>query len=83
LTRSVGFIRFIFLSYAIFYYFIFFKDKILKYWFIIFIIVSIDILYEYIFGKNILGYSTDYPGRIASFTGDELKIGGFYFGFLD
>ena len=21
-------------------------------------------------------------GRIASFTGDELKIGGFYFGFL-
>jgi len=82
LTRAIGFIRFIFLSYAIFYYFIFFKDKIIKYWFIIFIIVSFDILYEYIFGKNILGFYSTYPGRIASFTGDELKIGGFYFGFF-
>ena len=82
LTRAIGFIRFIFLSYAIFYYFIFFKDKILKYWFIIFVIVSIDILYEYIFGKNIFGFYAQYPGRIASFTGDELKIGGYYFGFF-
>ena len=47
-----------------------------------FLIVSIDIIIEYFFGKNILGYTSDYPGRIASFTGDELKIGGFYFGFI-
>lgn len=82
LTRAIGFIRFIFLSYAIFYYLIFFKDKILKYWFIIFVIVSIDIFYEYIFGKNIFGFYSQYPGRIASFTGNELKIGGYYFGFF-
>jgi O-antigen ligase len=82
LTRAIGFIRFIFLAYAIFYYFVFFKDKIIKYWFIIFITVSFDVIYEYIFGKNILGFYSTYPGRIASFTGDELKIGGFYFGFF-
>ena len=33
-------------------------------------------------GSNILGFKAIYPGRIASFTGDELKIGGFYFGFI-
>ena len=82
IVRAIGFIRFIFLSYAIFFYFSFFKKKIVKFWFIIFLIVSIDILIEYIFGKNILGFTSDYPGRIASFTGDELKIGGFYFGFI-
>ena len=36
----------------------------------------------YFWKKNIFGYTSDYPGRIASFTGDELKIGGFYFGFI-
>ena len=82
IVRALGFIRFIFLSYAIFFYFSFFKKKIIKFWFFIFLIVSIDIIIEYIFGKNILGYTSDYPGRIASFTGDELKIGGFYFGFI-
>ena len=82
IVRAIGFIRFIFLSYAIYFYFRFFKKKIIKFWFFIFLIVSIDILIEYIFGKNILGFTSDYPGRIASFTGDELKIGGFYFGFI-
>ena len=82
IVRAIGFIRFIFLSYAIFFYFSFFKKKIIKFWFFIFLFISIDILIEYIFGKNILGFTSDYPGRIASFTGDELKIGGFYFGFI-
>ncbi len=82
IVRALGFIRFIFLTYAIFFYFSFFKKKIIKFWFFIFLIVSIDIIIEYFFGKNILGYTSDYPGRIASFTGDELKIGGFYFGFI-
>ena len=31
--------------------------------------------------KNILGYSSDYIGRLASFTGDELKIGNFFLAF--
>ncbi len=80
--RAIGFIRFILLAYAIFYYFHIYKNVFLKYWSIIFIIVSLDIIYEFILGKNILGFSAIYPGRIASFTGDELKIGGFYHGFF-
>ena len=39
------------------------------------IIISIDVLTEQFYGSNILGYSTDYTGRIASFTNDELIIG--------
>ena len=58
------------------------QKKILYFWGIIFLIVSFDILFEYIFGENILGYKSGYHGRIASFTGDELNIGGYYFGFF-
>ena len=82
IVRAIGFLRFIILSYALFFYFNFFKKKIIKFWFIIFLIVSVDIIVEYSFGKNVLGFSSDYQGRIASFTGDELKIGHFYFGFI-
>tara|TARA_B100000886_G_scaffold131917_1_gene88969 strand:+ start:604 stop:1893 length:1290 start_codon:yes stop_codon:yes gene_type:complete len=80
--RGLGFIRFILLTYAIFFYFHIYKNVFLKYWSIVFIIVSLDIIYEFILGKNILGFSSIYPGRIASFTGEELKIGGFYHGFF-
>lgn len=82
LTRAIGFIRFVLLAYAIIFYLKFYSDNFLKYWTILFIFVSFDILYEYIFGFNILGFSSSYEGRMASFTGDELKIGGFYFGFF-
>ncbi len=82
IIRSIGFIRFILLSFAISYYFNFFSEKILKIWIYTFFIVSIDIIFEFIFGHNMIGFSSDYPGRIASFTGDELKIGGYYFGFI-
>ena len=82
IIKAIGFIRFIILTYAIFYCFSFFKKRIIKFWSIIFFIVSIDILIEFYFGQNLLGFSAAYYGRIASFTGDELKIGGFYFGFI-
>ena len=58
------------------------KKKFLKYWTIIFFIVSADILIEYYLGSNILGFKSNEPSRIASFTGDELRIGGYYFGFI-
>ena len=32
-------------------------------------------------GRNILGYQSNLEGRLASFLGEELKIGGYYFGF--
>ena len=48
----------------------------------IFFIVSFDILFEYIFGRNILGFESLSNGRLSSFTADEYKIGGYYFGFI-
>ena len=81
-VKAIGFIRFILMAYAISYYFDKFDKKILKFWFLFFLIVTLDLLFEYTFGKNILGNETTYPGRLAGFTGDELKIGGFYFGFI-
>ena len=54
----------------------------MSFWFFIFIIVSIDIIFEYFVGFNLIGNKSNYPGRIASFTEQELKIGGFYFGFM-
>ena len=80
LIRSIGFIRFVIFAYALSYYFYFYDKKLVKYWTIIFLIVAFDIIFEYLFGKNILGNFADYPGRIASFTGDELKIGTFFLG---
>ena len=82
LLKSIGFLRFIILVYALAYYFKIYQEKILKIWFLFFVLVSLDILFEYFNGSNILGFKAIYPGRIASFTGDELKIGGFYFGFI-
>jgi len=84
--RSVGFVRIILIIFAIKYIFSYenykYKNNILKVWFIIFIIVSIDLLIEFIFGRNILGYSSYIPGRLAGFLDSELKIGGYYLGFI-
>ena len=38
-------------------------------------IIAIDVIKEYFTGTNIFGFYTDYSGRIASFTNDELIIG--------
>ena len=54
-----------------------------KIWGIIFIIVILDLFFELINGKNLLGYTSVYPGkRLASFTGKESVIGNYYFGFV-
>ncbi len=82
LFKAFAFIRFILLAYAINFYFKLYNNSFLKMWTLIFLVVSFDILFEFFVGKNILGFESTYGGRIASFTGDELKIGGFYFGFL-
>ena len=83
--RAAGFIRFIFLAQAIRYLFLIneakYKVFVLKSWLLIFVIVNLDLLIEYFSGKNILGYKSNLDGRLASFLDDELKIGGYYFGF--
>ena len=56
-------------------------DNIFKIWSIIFLIVIFDLLIEFYFGKNLLGQNAIIPGRLASFTGEESVIGGFFLGF--
>jgi len=56
-------------------------DNIFKIWSLIFLIVIIDLLIELSFGKNLLGQKAIMPGRLASFTGDESVIGGYFLGF--
>lgn len=56
-------------------------NNIFKFWSFIFIIVVIDIIFELIFKKNILGFSSIMPGRVASFAGTELNIGHYFSAF--
>jgi len=58
-----------------------FEKKIFGTWSIIFLVVFFDIIFEIIFGFNIFGFTSYYPGRIASFFNDELVAGGFFLGF--
>jgi len=55
--------------------------KIYKLWSIIFGLVLFDIIFELIFKFNIFGFSSIIPGRIVSFTNDEMNIGHFFFAF--
>ena len=84
-SRAFFFLRFILLIF-LFSYFISYKDSkyrdlIFNIWTIIFIIVSLDLVFEFFFGFNILGFKSNYSGRLAGFLGDELKIGHWYFCF--
>ncbi len=56
---------------------IYFK-KIIKFWAILFFIVTIDVIFELIFGFNTLGFRSYLDGRISSFFGNELVVGTFY-----
>lgn len=83
IIRSFGFIRFVLLSIAICYYIKKFgNEKILFLLFLFFLFITIDLIFEFYFGSNFFGFKSDYYGRLAGLTGDELKIGGFYFGFI-
>ena len=84
-SRAFGFIRFILLAYSL-SYFISYKDykyfKVIAIsWLLFFIFISFDLIFEFLFGFNLIGISNQFPGRLSSFQGDELKIGNFYLGF--
>ena len=53
-----------------------------KFWFLIFLVLSIDIIFEFLFGYNLVGNKSYMENRIASFFGDELVAGAFYHGFV-
>jgi len=84
ILRSVGFIRFIIFLFAVQY--LFFNSKkifnqIFLYWSIIIFVVLIDVVFERIFGFNLLGFESPSSKRIVSFFKDELIVGGFMLGF--
>tara|TARA_Y100000816_G_scaffold292051_1_gene285580 strand:+ start:2520 stop:3779 length:1260 start_codon:yes stop_codon:yes gene_type:complete len=79
--KYLSFFRFVFMLFGV----IIFLDKenkknkilfkIYKSYVFILTIILVDVLVEYFSGYNLLGYSSEYIGRIASFTNDELIIG--------
>ena len=85
-SRSVGFFRFIILPFALLFfirkYNFRYAKLIFKFWTVIFIFISIDLIFEFFFGYNTFGYANQFPGRLSSVLDDELKIGYYYFGFF-
>ena len=81
-SRAFGFIRFILFIFLFSYFLSYknfkFKKTIFNIWTIIFIIVSLDLVFEFIFGFNTFGFKSNYVGRLSGFMGDELKIGHWY-----
>ena len=53
-------------------------EKIIKFWTVVYFIVTLDIIFELIFGFNTLGFQSYLEGRVASFFGNELVVGTFY-----
>jgi len=84
IIRSVGFIRFIIFLFSVQYFFFNSKkifNQIFWCWSIIIFVVLIDIVFERIFGFNLLGFESPSSKRIVSFFKDELVVGGFVLGF--
>ena len=83
LERAFAFIRFPLFIMSIKYFFLrdFSKfDLVIRFWIFTVIIVLIDTLIQYHYGKNILGYPVLFMGdqmRLSSFLGKEYKIGGY------
>ena len=79
IIRSLGFIKFIFLTLS---FSILIKDKkelekILYFWSFIIIFVIFDVYFEFIFKQNILGFKSLDHTRIVSFFYDEMVVGAF------
>ena len=51
-------------------------------WFFIFFGLTVDIIFELVFGFNLIGNKSYIPGRVTSFFGDELVAGAYYHGFV-
>ena len=86
LSRSVGFIRFILFAFAISF---FLQNKtaeirkiIFNYWTLFFLLISFDLIIEFIFGFNLFGFESPLLGRLGGVMGQELKIGHFYSAFF-
>ena len=82
--RTFGTVRFLLLTCSIVVLLNYLsKDNfkiIFKYWTIFIIFLSLDLLVEFSFGRNIFGFKSYMPGRLSGMMGDELKIGHLYLG---
>ena len=82
IIRTFGFLRFVLLFFAIKLYFENCDNNQRNFvniiWLITIFVISFDLIYEFIFGYNTLGFTSYMPGRLASFLNDELKIGNIY-----
>ena len=85
-NRSLGFLRYIILIFAVQY--LMFKNNrsepIFMSWSFVTLVVLIDILFEFTFGFNIVGNTSPNSLRIVSFFVDELVVGSLIllFGYL-
>ena len=83
--RSIGFLRFALLAISIQFVLENCSKKqnrnIFFTWMVIFFLISLDLLFEFIFGFNFIGNKSNMPGRLSGFLGDELKIGNYYLAF--
>ena len=84
--RAFGFGRFILFFFLISYCFSYnnykYKNLILTLWSIVFFVITADLIFEFFFGFNSLGFVSAYSGRLSGFMGEQLKIGGWYYGFF-
>jgi hypothetical protein len=85
ISRTISFARFIILIASIIFFFQYknykFANKILIVWTIIFNLITLDLLFEYFYGHNVFGFSSNMDGRLAGVLNQELKIGNYYLGF--
>ena len=78
--RSFFFIRFPLYAFSLYLILLNFSlnlKKILKFWALILTFIALDLFFQYIFGKNLLGHPSlaqDHFQRLGGFLGDELKI---------
>lgn len=85
LRRSIFFFRYIFFIFALIYFLKSdtLRNKVINFWAIVLLIVSIDVFFEFYFGKNILGFESPMKSeRIVSFFKDELIVGSYLSTFM-
>ena len=84
--RTIGFLRFIIFVFAVNYFLDVenkkFKKIILGSWTAIFLITTLDLIFEFSVGNNIVGFTSYMPGRLAGFFNDELIMGHYFYGFV-
>ena len=61
-TRAIGFLRFVIIVFALIYYFNLenskYEKKIFKAWTLVFFLITLDLVFEFIFGFNILNFKS-------------------------